>query len=174
MLSGLAVASAARALGVEAAHLDWPNDVVARGAKLAGILVESRGLSAEDPTYVIGIGLNVRQREFSPELAGERSVTSLFLEGADCSLERASEALLDELSRRLDELREPHGDLGAEYLAATGLAGREVRVQVGAETRAGQLESLTLDGGLVLAGSDGARTRHALEHVRALEALDPS
>jgi len=57
-----------RSTGLEA-RLKWPNDVLACGRKLGGILLESRG-GAHDPALVIGVGLNLAQREFSLELAG--------------------------------------------------------------------------------------------------------
>jgi BirA family biotin operon repressor/biotin-[acetyl-CoA-carboxylase] ligase len=48
MSAGLALLAAVHALGLAAAELDWPNDLVvplrAARAKLAGILVEARGL----------------------------------------------------------------------------------------------------------------------------------
>lgn len=51
-------------------RLKWPNDLLANGKKLSGILLES-SLSANHPEFVIlGIGLNVNQTEkdFPPEL----------------------------------------------------------------------------------------------------------
>jgi BirA family biotin operon repressor/biotin-[acetyl-CoA-carboxylase] ligase len=56
--------------------LKWPNDLLAGGRKLAGILCETRwrGDRAE---AVVGFGINVHRRSFSPEL--ESSATSLAL-----------------------------------------------------------------------------------------------
>jgi len=42
LVAGVAVARALRALGVAQAALKWPNDLVVSGAKLGGILVETR------------------------------------------------------------------------------------------------------------------------------------
>lgn len=54
---GVALAETLGTLGQQV-HLKWPNDVLKDGAKLAGILVETR--SAPDGTWaVIGIGLNL-------------------------------------------------------------------------------------------------------------------
>ena len=41
------------------ASLKWPNDVLCAGAKLAGVLIETRGLDPRSPHYEVGIGLNV-------------------------------------------------------------------------------------------------------------------
>ena len=56
LLAGVAAAAAVRAVtGVEAT-LKWPNDVLADGGKLGGILAERSG-----PAVVVGIGINVWQ-----------------------------------------------------------------------------------------------------------------
>lgn len=58
--------------------IKWPNDVVADGRKLAGVLVEQW-----DDRAVIGIGMNVRQTAWPPALAG-RAVSLVEL-GAECT-----------------------------------------------------------------------------------------
>ncbi|NOT31225.1 MAG: biotin--[acetyl-CoA-carboxylase] ligase, partial [Planctomycetes bacterium] len=99
MAAGLGVLEGVRALGAEAARLKWPNDVLAsdeRGtdAKLAGILVETRGLDPLRPHAVVGVGLNVLQRAFPAELVRERAVTSLALLGLAVTRAAALEGLL--------------------------------------------------------------------------------
>src|SRR5688572_13455030 len=105
MGAGLAVLEAARALGARRARLKWPNDVLVEGAKLAGILVEARGTAPPHGTApshaVVGIGLNVRQRAFPPELEAERPVTSLARLGFAHDLDEAAAALLARLAPRL-------------------------------------------------------------------------
>ena len=174
MLSGLAVYTAVHELGIQAAELNWPNDVVVDGAKLSGILVESRGLDPNDPAYVVGIGLNVLQQEFSPELTGERPVTSLALLGASQGVEGAADAVTRNLSQRLDQPHKISPELGAEYLVATGLQGRTVRIAIGSETEVGEVADITLGSGLLLSAPDGTQSLYALEHIRSLEALEPS
>jgi len=56
---GVAVARALRACAVPDVQLKWPNDVLYRGAKLGGILLEMRGDTAGSCQVVIGVGLNV-------------------------------------------------------------------------------------------------------------------
>ena len=60
LVAGVAAASALRALGVPAA-LKWPNDLVVAGAKLGGILVETRA-EGRGTRVVIGIGINGAHR----------------------------------------------------------------------------------------------------------------
>ncbi|MFT5285333.1 MAG: BirA family biotin operon repressor/biotin-[acetyl-CoA-carboxylase] ligase [Planctomycetota bacterium] len=174
MLTGLALASAVRQLGVHSAHLDWPNDVMVAGAKISGILVESRGLTADDPVYVVGVGLNVLQRQFSGELTEERHVTSLSLEGSDADVSRASEFVLAELALKLESVRDFSPTLGSEYLDETGLRGQLVNIQVGSKSLSGRLVDLNLAQGLCLENANGQRAYHALEHVRSLSAHSPS
>jgi BirA family biotin operon repressor/biotin-[acetyl-CoA-carboxylase] ligase len=57
---GIAVARALKTLGVSDARLKWPNDVVWRGRKLAGILIEMQGDTLGPSCAVVGIGVNVR------------------------------------------------------------------------------------------------------------------
>ena len=57
---GLALVRALKVLGVADAGLKWPNDVVWRGRKLAGILIEMQGDALGPSCAVIGIGVNVR------------------------------------------------------------------------------------------------------------------
>lgn len=57
---GVALVRAIRSFGIPDAGLKWPNDVVWRGRKLAGILIEMQGDALGPTCAVIGIGINVR------------------------------------------------------------------------------------------------------------------
>ena len=59
IVAGVAAVRALRALGADDAALKWPNDLLARGAKLGGILVQTRAQGAGSAA-VIGIGVNYR------------------------------------------------------------------------------------------------------------------
>jgi BirA family biotin operon repressor/biotin-[acetyl-CoA-carboxylase] ligase len=71
LVAGVAAARALRALGVSQAALKWPNDLLVGGAKLGGILVETRGRIA-----VFGFGINCR-RDSALELRLRRPLASL-------------------------------------------------------------------------------------------------
>ncbi len=60
LVVGIAVVEALADCGVAQAGLKWPNDVLAEGRKLAGILVELGGEFLGPCHAVIGIGINLR------------------------------------------------------------------------------------------------------------------
>ena len=65
LVAGAAAATALRELGVSAASLKWPNDLLVNGAKLGGILVETRAESGATRA-VFGVGINCARQ---PRLA---------------------------------------------------------------------------------------------------------
>lgn len=55
---GVAVVRALKKLGAQDVHLKWPNDILTKQGKLAGMLIEAQGDMLGPSTVVIGIGLN--------------------------------------------------------------------------------------------------------------------
>lgn len=58
LAAGVAVVEALHAHGIVDAALKWPNDVVARGRKLGGLLIELGGEIGGPSDAVLGLGLN--------------------------------------------------------------------------------------------------------------------
>jgi BirA family biotin operon repressor/biotin-[acetyl-CoA-carboxylase] ligase len=77
LVAGIAVAEALHGLTGLDARLKWPNDVLVAGRKIAGILLEGRPAEA---VAIVGVGVNLTQRGFGPELAAR--ATSVMLETA--------------------------------------------------------------------------------------------
>ena len=100
------------------AGLKWVNDIVARGHKLGGVLVEAaRGRA------VVGIGLNVR----TPEVAGAIGLDALT--SAPPTPEALAEAVREALDERLTAWgREGPAALRADWRAACVVLGRAVMV----------------------------------------------
>lgn len=102
---GLAAAAAAREACLAVSRADvrikWPNDLVVRGRKLAGILAESWGTPAR-LSVAVGLGVNVGHDppDFPPTLVA--SSTSLAMEGG--LPVRARETLLAAFLVRFAEL----------------------------------------------------------------------
>jgi BirA family biotin operon repressor/biotin-[acetyl-CoA-carboxylase] ligase len=59
LVVGLSVVQGLKELGVGDIELKWPNDLLSKGRKLAGILLEMQGDASGDVSVVIGVGINV-------------------------------------------------------------------------------------------------------------------
>lgn len=58
-----------------AAKIKWPNDIYAGNLKICGILIENSVSGAELRHSIIGIGLNVNQKEFPADLPNPTSMS---------------------------------------------------------------------------------------------------
>jgi BirA family biotin operon repressor/biotin-[acetyl-CoA-carboxylase] ligase len=163
------VAEAARAFAGDRVVLKWPNDVMADGKKLAGILAELRQ-GASGAELVLGVGLNVEQRErdFADGLAGV--ATSLRLLRDDGPFDR--ETLAAEVLRLLAELflvlrSGGWPDVAARFLRyAPHATGRRVRLASGA---VGVTSGLDACGALRVRTAEGIVLAHASESLTLLE-----
>lgn len=100
MIGALAVADAVEQAGVKGVTIKWPNDVLARGRKIAGVLVEPRLRGEAVEFAVLGIGINVAQDESSWPAALRGAVTSCRLEGAAIEPRSLAALTLESLDRR--------------------------------------------------------------------------
>ncbi|WP_151705020.1 bifunctional biotin--[acetyl-CoA-carboxylase] ligase/biotin operon repressor BirA [Nitrincola alkalilacustris] len=64
---GIALRDALTDLGVPDVMLKWPNDLLCKGQKLAGVLIEVNGDTADQCQLILGIGLNVGMPEQSAQ-----------------------------------------------------------------------------------------------------------
>ena len=92
------------AKGVEA-HIKWPNDIYCGDRKICGILIENSLSGDKLADSVIGIGLNLNQKEFDPSAPNPTSLT--LQTGLSYSLEEELQLLLDRIFKRCKLLEEP-------------------------------------------------------------------
>lgn len=130
----------------EAAAIKWPNDVLVRDHKIAGILAEGR---PHDGWMVLGVGLNVavRPHELPPDVRETAATMGLEPSEVEPTLAR----FLGRLERWL-AAGEPQ--VLDAWRARDALVGRAVAWAGGAGTAAGVDE----DGRLVVELTDGGRT----------------
>ncbi len=166
LAGGLAVLDLVRELGVRGARLEWPNDLMVAGAKLAGVLAESRAVPAM-AHCVLGIGLDVRQRIFPAELLAERPVTSLSLLGVDRDPDDLVEPLLRLLGPRLEAALAGGASLASPFVEALDLGPGPVRALTPDGAFTGELLEFDLKRGIRLSTARGER-RWPLEHLRDL------
>jgi BirA family biotin operon repressor/biotin-[acetyl-CoA-carboxylase] ligase len=130
------------------AKIKWPNDILLRGRKVCGILIESKVLTAPQETaVVVGIGLNVNQTAADFESAGLPQVGSLSLftsQVFDCPT--VTRLLVEQLDLEYDRLVQ--GDLGALEACwkwHLGLLGKQVVVECADGRHWGRLREVTLE-----------------------------
>jgi BirA family biotin operon repressor/biotin-[acetyl-CoA-carboxylase] ligase len=97
---GVGVCEAARAAGADA-RLKWPNDVLARGRKLAGVLVEAQSQGGRLEVVIVGIGVNLGG-QLPPELAARATTLAAEAGREQCDPTRFVDALLAHVERWID------------------------------------------------------------------------
>lgn len=151
VMSSVAVAQALREHLHLPARIRWPNDIMVRERKAAGILVEGRSL-ATGSAFVLGIGLNVNVEgpAFPPELRD--LATSLAIEtGGPVNRIDVARAVLASLDRWYRDLC--FGDCGRiarcwRRLSST-LGERVLLIENGREFR-GRVLDLSMEDGLIV------------------------
>jgi BirA family biotin operon repressor/biotin-[acetyl-CoA-carboxylase] ligase len=144
LVAGVAVADALERLTGLAVQIKWPNDVMLRRTKVAGILAEAR-----DGAVALGIGVNLNQtRDRLPERAGSLRTET----GLEWDRGEVLEAVLADLGLRYDQWRAGGLDAVYEGLGARDfLRGRQVSV----EGTSGVAELIDRDGRLRIAVGHG-------------------
>ncbi len=170
LAAGLAAADAIRAAASLAADLRWPNDLLIGPRKVGGILVESILHAEGPPRVVVGIGINVHQQAFPPDLS--TPATSLDLESGTTSGRSSSQgwksdrrisrqilllALLKSLERESLALASPdaRGEIVARIeRASLWMRGRSVEVH-GPQACSGVTDGLDENGFLRVMTANG-------------------
>ncbi len=127
-LIGMSLAlAAARAFK---AQVQWPNDVVARGRKLGGILTELMLDEKDRLVPVVGVGINLGQQSFPEDIA--ETATSVILEHG---LEVEPMYALDLILHQFESLREAQtwGELAKWWERFDATAGKRYTLQDGRE-----------------------------------------
>jgi BirA family biotin operon repressor/biotin-[acetyl-CoA-carboxylase] ligase len=106
----IAIAEQLDAAGVPEVALKWPNDILARGRKLAGILSEARWNASGLAWVAVGVGLNVRN-PVPPDSSWP--ATNL----AELGIDRSPESLADEVAHAILRAADANGPLGDDEIA---------------------------------------------------------
>jgi BirA family transcriptional regulator, biotin operon repressor / biotin---[acetyl-CoA-carboxylase] ligase len=145
----------------------WPNDLLADGKKLAGILLESETGAGERVDFVvIGVGTNLASK---PE-GVEFPATSLAEQGfPDVTPARLLAAFIRHFAAWAQRWRaQGFPPVRAAWLARASGIGEEIRVRLDRSTFTGRFHDLDQDGALLLDGAQGRRRIAAGEVFPAL------
>jgi BirA family transcriptional regulator, biotin operon repressor / biotin---[acetyl-CoA-carboxylase] ligase len=163
LLAALAVAGGIEAVGGIAPDLEWPNDVLLRDRKLAGVLLERPA----NPAVLVGMGVNVNQAPADlPEGA-----TSLAVElGRPVEREAVLAAILNDLSNAYERAdREGVQWIVPGWRSRSSMIGQRVRFDHQGAAIEGIARDITEEGALQVETTDGRRLEliaGEVQHVR--------
>ncbi len=165
LAAGVALIEALHDCGVDGVGLKWPNDVVADGRKLAGILVELGGEFLGPCFAIIGIGVNVHLPDGSsidqPYVDLER-----LCHGSPPPRDRLVACIIARLVAVMDRFQDAgFAAIRADYARHDVLSGRRIRIQAGPDTLTGIAAGVDSRGAL--------RVRHG-KQVRSYDSAEVS
>lgn len=167
-IAAVAVAESIYELAGLQSRVKWPNDLLVRGKKVCGLLIEQHA-----DAVIVGLGLNLTQSETEFVALGLADATSLFmLSGRSIDARVAAESVLRQLDREYERIL--RGELVAVEAAwkwRVGLLGRQVLIETtDGSNLSGRLHEMGFDG-LEIEVADGffrAIPPETVAHVRAL------
>lgn len=156
LVAAMAVAKAVhQTVGIEV-KIKWPNDIVLNGKKICGILTEMSSEIDAINYVVIGIGMNVSNRNFPKEIA--KTATSIALEGtSNVNRAQLTEAVWEQFEVYYDKFvkKSDLSDIMEEYQEYLANLNKQVRVLDPKGDFSGVARGITTKGELVVE-SEGA------------------
>jgi BirA family transcriptional regulator, biotin operon repressor / biotin---[acetyl-CoA-carboxylase] ligase len=146
----LAAADACRQEARVDASIKWPNDLLASGRKLAGVLAEAEFSARRLEAVVVGIGVNVAWP--GPEEAGGTCLDLLAGAAAPVNRRALLDGLLGALSARRGHLDHAEGRtlLAEEIRGRCATIGTDVRVMLADKEIVGRATAIDENGRLVV------------------------
>ncbi len=170
-VSAVAVAQAIEEVGGLRASVKWPNDILLKGRKVAGLLNEMNAETERIHYVILGIGvnLNMTREQFPQDLRYPASSVALETSAVVSRL-----AFTRCLLRRLDSLYRLYLGQGIEpilqlWQALFPLQGGRASVDLQGHLLVGRIEGLDADGALLLRLDDGRLERILAGDVRPLD-----
>jgi BirA family transcriptional regulator, biotin operon repressor / biotin---[acetyl-CoA-carboxylase] ligase len=155
IVTALAVHDFIKTLTASHAQIKWPNDILMNGKKLGGILIENQLQRESIATSVIGIGLNVNQKNFAIQTATSLSL----LARQDFTLQSIFPVLLSHLESRYLMLRSSKYEvLKRDYLQNLYQLNEEHTYQSNNERFTGIIRGIDAWGKLMIETEQGMRS----------------
>ena len=159
MVAAIATVRALRTFGLSGVGIKWPNDLVAAGKKLAGILVDIQGEPPRATRAVIGVGINVRMPPAAAENIDQPWMDLATLtDGNPPERNRLAAALIEALFAALDEFSAAgFAAFSADWQALDLVAGRAVALHSHDQTVTGVAAGVDEQGALLLRTAQGVK-----------------
>jgi len=150
-------------LGIQS-QIKWPNDILIHEKKVAGILIENTILSQNLHNSVIGIGINVNQEVFPPDIPNPASIKGET--GKSYDVLHILEKLLPFLEKRFNQLySEDFIAIKSRYLNCLWLLNTRAVFTDQQGTYEGRIVDVAESGELVVLTSGGETRLYGLKEV---------
>jgi BirA family biotin operon repressor/biotin-[acetyl-CoA-carboxylase] ligase len=161
MMAAVAMAEALEFVLPGPPEIKWPNDILFRSKKLAGILTESSCQGPSIRFVVLGIGLNVNVPHDSlPEPLRDRATSLYELTGIEHDRAQVARLLIQALERCYKDLTEiGFAPLAARWERYFNLKGKTVQVSMQDQMARGTALGIDADGALIIRDADGTAQR---------------
>jgi BirA family transcriptional regulator, biotin operon repressor / biotin---[acetyl-CoA-carboxylase] ligase len=140
--------------------LKWPNDLLLKNKKFGGILSELVNINEDDKKFIIGVGINVNQREFSSSIVNK--ATSLRLEtGIIFELDDLLFRIIQEFYKNIYLLNDPE-KLIKIWKEDSYLINKEVKFKKTCDNSEikGKITDIMNDGGIKIETTDEFNTKN--------------
>lgn len=127
-------------------NIKWPNDIILKGKKLGGILIEKvKG------KFIIGIGLNLNLSNSDfPIPLKDIVITSKETLHKEIDIEAIAKGIIKTIAKDRNNLERVH----RKYLELSGDINEKVRINDGKETFMGKVVDIQTDGGIRIKNED--------------------
>ncbi|PEZ05709.1 bifunctional biotin--[acetyl-CoA-carboxylase] synthetase/biotin operon repressor [Bacillus sp. AFS018417] len=157
LLAAVSVAQAIEKCTSLSVGIKWPNDILINGKKVVGILTEMQADPDKINAVIIGIGINVNQKQehFAEDI--QHIATSLALE-AEKTIVRAE--LMQQIFLQMEKLYKEYLDRGFSVIKLLWESyavsiGKEITARTMTNTITGIAKGITADGVLILEDHEG-------------------
>jgi BirA family biotin operon repressor/biotin-[acetyl-CoA-carboxylase] ligase len=150
----------------------WPNDVYCKDRKITGILIENTVVQSKISYSVIGIGINVNQTAFSgnaPNPVSMAQVTGRSYDRTDL-MEDFRQQFARQSARVNNLCFDP---IHRDYLQSVYRKGGYYRYADKDGPFEAKIDDIEPSGHLILARTDGSRSRYAFKEVTCISYHDP-
>ena len=165
LAAGIVLAETLESMGIEEIGLKWPNDLLWRSRKLAGLLLEVSGEQGGPSKVVLGLGINTRLTSRHGDQIDQPWVDLSGIPGGrSVGRNQLAGALIDGLINLMAEYGEqglaPYTERWSRYDL---FVGEPVLLKMGNETIEGVHRGIYSNGALLLENSNGFRAYHGGE-----------
>ncbi len=145
--------------------IKWPNDIYVEDKKIAGILIQNVLQGSTYSYAVLGIGINVNQRQFNPKIPNPTSMQ--IVKDKEFSLKEIKANLFAKTDAYLAKLQNLELDsLKAEYVPHLYRLGEVAQFEIDQEKQEATIIGIERDGQVVLKFSDDSTRSFNLNEIK--------